>query len=82
MAHDAFVVTVGSVLPEPADMKSLMKVELRLSHACSKDGEPKPPALLHCVLQALAIQGDLHHKIKLFSKSKQAYLFCISALIG
>ncbi|XP_045896851.1 centromere/kinetochore protein zw10 homolog isoform X1 [Micropterus dolomieu] len=61
-------VTVGSVLPEPADVKSLMKVELRLSHACSKDGEPKPPALLHCVLQALAIQGDLHHKIKLFSQ--------------
>uniref|UniRef100_A0A8C2ZQT4 Centromere/kinetochore protein zw10 homolog n=1 Tax=Cyclopterus lumpus TaxID=8103 RepID=A0A8C2ZQT4_CYCLU len=44
------------------------KVELNLSHACNKDSEAKPPALLGCVLQALAIQGDLQHKIKLFSQ--------------
>lgn len=54
---------------EPADLKSFLKVELNLRQACSKDSEPKPPALLCCVLQALAIQGDLQHKIKLFSKS-------------
>ncbi|XP_029304904.1 LOW QUALITY PROTEIN: centromere/kinetochore protein zw10 homolog [Cottoperca gobio] len=53
---------------EPAGLKSFLKVELNLSHACSKDEEPKPPALLCCVLQALAIQGDLQHKIKLFSQ--------------
>ncbi|KAM8897886.1 centromere/kinetochore protein zw10 homolog [Spinachia spinachia] len=53
---------------EPAGLKSFLKVELRLSHVCSKDSEAKPPALLCCVLQALAIQGDLQHKIKLFSQ--------------
>uniref|UniRef100_A0A8D3DL83 Zw10 kinetochore protein n=1 Tax=Scophthalmus maximus TaxID=52904 RepID=A0A8D3DL83_SCOMX len=49
-------------------LKSFLKVELKLSHPCSKDGEPKPTGLLCCVLQALAIQGDLQHKIKLFSQ--------------
>lgn len=53
---------------EPAGLKSFLKVELILSNACSKEGEPKPPALLCCVLQALAIQGDLQNKIKLFSQ--------------
>lgn len=53
---------------EPAGLQSFLKVELNLSQACSKEGEPKPPALLRCVLQALAIQGDLQHKIKLFSQ--------------
>ncbi|KAK9536773.1 hypothetical protein VZT92_006534 [Zoarces viviparus] len=48
---------------EPAGLKSFLKVELNLSHS-----EEKPPALLCCVLQALAIQGDLQHKIKLFSQ--------------
>ncbi|KAM6906969.1 centromere/kinetochore protein zw10 homolog [Xenentodon cancila] len=53
---------------EPPGQKSFLKVELTLSDPCSKDGEPKPSALLRCVLQALAIQGDLQHKIKLFSQ--------------
>lgn len=53
---------------EPAGLKSFLKVELDLSHACRNDGEAKPPALLCSVLQALAIQGDLQHKIKLFSQ--------------
>lgn len=53
---------------EPAGLKSFLKVELNLSQACSKEGEAKPSALLRCVLQALAIQGDLQHKIKLFSQ--------------
>uniref|UniRef100_A0A8C9Z5W1 Centromere/kinetochore protein zw10 homolog n=1 Tax=Sander lucioperca TaxID=283035 RepID=A0A8C9Z5W1_SANLU len=55
---------------EPAGLKSFLKVKLNLSHGCTKDGEAKPTALLRCVLQALAIQGDLQHKIKLFSKSQ------------
>uniref|UniRef100_A0A8C5EPR6 Centromere/kinetochore protein zw10 homolog n=1 Tax=Gouania willdenowi TaxID=441366 RepID=A0A8C5EPR6_GOUWI len=44
-----------------------IEVELRLS-STSKDGEPKPPPLVCCVLQALSIQGDLQHKLKLFSQ--------------
>uniref|UniRef100_A0A8C5ELM3 Centromere/kinetochore protein zw10 homolog n=1 Tax=Gouania willdenowi TaxID=441366 RepID=A0A8C5ELM3_GOUWI len=47
--------------------KAFLKVELRLS-STSKDGEPKPPPLVCCVLQALSIQGDLQHKLKLFSQ--------------
>uniref|UniRef100_A0A1A8BP74 Centromere/kinetochore protein zw10 homolog n=1 Tax=Nothobranchius kadleci TaxID=1051664 RepID=A0A1A8BP74_NOTKA len=53
---------------DPAGQKSFPKAELMLSGASSKDGEPKPPALLCSVLQALAIQGDLQQKIKLFSQ--------------
>ncbi|XP_022050044.2 centromere/kinetochore protein zw10 homolog [Acanthochromis polyacanthus] len=53
---------------EPAGQKSFLKVKLNLSNACSEDGELKPSALLCCVLQALAIQGELQHKIKLFSQ--------------
>ncbi|KAA8586547.1 hypothetical protein FQN60_000383 [Etheostoma spectabile] len=52
----------------PAGLKSFLKVKLNLSQGCSKDGEAKPTAQLCCVLQALAIQGDLQHKIKLFSQ--------------
>lgn len=61
-------VTLGCVPAEPAGLKSFVKAELNLINACSKEGEPKPSALLCCVLQALAIQGDLQRKIKLFSK--------------
>uniref|UniRef100_A0A3Q1AWI5 Centromere/kinetochore protein zw10 homolog n=2 Tax=Amphiprion ocellaris TaxID=80972 RepID=A0A3Q1AWI5_AMPOC len=53
---------------EPAGQKSFLKVELNLSNACNGDGELKPSALLCCILQALAIQGELQHKIKLFSQ--------------
>lgn len=53
---------------EPPSPKSFLKVELNFSHSAGKDGEVEPPALLCCVLQALAIQGDLQHKIKLFSQ--------------
>uniref|UniRef100_A0A8D0D595 Centromere/kinetochore protein zw10 homolog n=1 Tax=Sander lucioperca TaxID=283035 RepID=A0A8D0D595_SANLU len=55
-------------LPSSKGLKSFLKVKLNLSHGCTKDGEAKPTALLRCVLQALAIQGDLQHKIKLFSQ--------------
>ncbi|XP_068188144.1 centromere/kinetochore protein zw10 homolog [Antennarius striatus] len=53
---------------EPAGVQSFLKVELNLAHSGSKDGEQKPSALMCCVLQALAIQGDLQYKIKLFSQ--------------
>uniref|UniRef100_A0A672HK61 Centromere/kinetochore protein zw10 homolog n=1 Tax=Salarias fasciatus TaxID=181472 RepID=A0A672HK61_SALFA len=53
---------------DPAGEKSYLKVELSLSDAGRKDDELKPPALLRCVLQALAIQGALQHKLKLFSQ--------------
>uniref|UniRef100_A0A671Y7V6 Centromere/kinetochore protein zw10 homolog n=1 Tax=Sparus aurata TaxID=8175 RepID=A0A671Y7V6_SPAAU len=55
-------------LPSSKGPKSFLRVELNMSHASSRDGEPKPPALLCSVLQALAIQGDLQHKFKLFSQ--------------
>uniref|UniRef100_A0A667ZE92 Centromere/kinetochore protein zw10 homolog n=1 Tax=Myripristis murdjan TaxID=586833 RepID=A0A667ZE92_9TELE len=50
------------------NLKSFLKVELNLSHGSSKNEEQKPPDLLCRVLQALAVQGDLQHKIKLFSQ--------------
>ncbi|XP_075878604.1 centromere/kinetochore protein zw10 homolog [Nelusetta ayraudi] len=53
---------------EPAGLQSFLKVELKLSRACSKNEEAKPSPLLCSVLQALAIQGDLQHKIILFSQ--------------
>ncbi|XP_008426902.1 centromere/kinetochore protein zw10 homolog isoform X2 [Poecilia reticulata] len=53
---------------ESAGPKTFHKVELVLSEACSKDVEQKPTPLLCSVLQALAIQGDLQNKIKLFSQ--------------
>ncbi|XP_041865307.1 centromere/kinetochore protein zw10 homolog [Melanotaenia boesemani] len=53
---------------EPAGQNCLLKVELRLNYTFSKDDDPKSPELLRCVLQALAVQGDLQHKIKLFSQ--------------
>ncbi|KAK5611162.1 hypothetical protein CRENBAI_020943 [Crenichthys baileyi] len=52
---------------ESAGPKAFHKIELVLSDACIKDFEPKPTPLLCSVLQALAIQGDLQNKIKLFS---------------
>lgn len=57
----------------PAGPKSFLNVELNLTHACVKDIELKPSALLCSVLQALAIQGELQNKIKLFSKCKHHY---------
>lgn len=59
---------------DPAGEESFLKVELFLSDAGRKEGEPKPPALLCSVLQALHIQGDLQHKIKLFSQVLLKYV--------
>lgn len=78
---EALVVTVGCSSLEAAGPKSFLRVELNMSHASSRDGEPKPPALLCSVLQALAIQGDLQHKFKLFSKSQTLYSLLKSVFI-
>ncbi|XP_011482212.1 centromere/kinetochore protein zw10 homolog [Oryzias latipes] len=59
---------------EPADQTSVQKVELTLTDVGSKDGESKPPVLLRCILQALAIQGELQHKVKLFSQVLLKYM--------
>ncbi|CAL8266117.1 unnamed protein product [Merluccius merluccius] len=53
---------------EPTNLRWSLKTELKLTLSCSKDGDPSCPALLSCILQALAIQGDLPYKIKLFSQ--------------
>ncbi|KAJ3589263.1 hypothetical protein NHX12_010109 [Muraenolepis orangiensis] len=53
---------------EPTNPRCSLKTELKLTLHCRKDGDPGCPALLSCILQALAIQGDLHYKIKLFSQ--------------
>ncbi|XP_061558174.1 centromere/kinetochore protein zw10 homolog [Phycodurus eques] len=55
-------------LKDPAGVASFLKVKLCLSHSPEKDSKPEPPAELCSVLQALAIQGDLQRKIKLFSQ--------------
>uniref|UniRef100_A0A8C7ZRF5 Zw10 kinetochore protein n=1 Tax=Oryzias sinensis TaxID=183150 RepID=A0A8C7ZRF5_9TELE len=61
-------------LPPMKDQMSIQKVELTLTDVGSKDGEPKPPVLLRCILQALAIQGELQHKVKLFSQVLLKYM--------
>nr|XP_057942987.1 centromere/kinetochore protein zw10 homolog isoform X1 [Doryrhamphus excisus] len=53
---------------EPPGVASFLQVELYLSQSSMKDSDAEPPAVLCSVLQALAIQGDLLHKIKLFSQ--------------
>ncbi|CAL8365227.1 unnamed protein product [Lota lota] len=53
---------------EPTNPRWSLKTELKLTLSCSKDGDPSCPAELSSILQALAIQGDLHYKIKLFSQ--------------
>lgn len=58
-------------ISEPAGLQSFLKVELKLRRGCIKNEEPKPSPLLCSVLQALAIQGDLQHKMILFSKSQK-----------
>lgn len=60
-------------ISEPAGLQSLLKVELKLSRGCIKNEETKPSPLLCSVLQALAIQGALQHKIILFSKSQNQH---------
>ncbi|XP_057676979.1 centromere/kinetochore protein zw10 homolog [Corythoichthys intestinalis] len=60
-------------LKEPTDVAFFLKVELCLSHASEKDSEAQPDVLAN-VLQSLAIQGDLQHKINLFSQVLLKYM--------
>ncbi|KAM9540225.1 centromere/kinetochore protein zw10 homolog [Salvelinus alpinus] len=59
---------------ESTGMKSFLKMELQLTLGGTKEPQQSPPPLLSCVLQALAIQGELQHKIKLFSQVLLKYL--------
>uniref|UniRef100_A0A8C7KUC8 Centromere/kinetochore protein zw10 homolog n=1 Tax=Oncorhynchus kisutch TaxID=8019 RepID=A0A8C7KUC8_ONCKI len=59
---------------ESTGMKSFLKMELQLTLGGTKEPLQSPPPLLSCVLQALAIQGELQHKIKLFSQVLLKYL--------
>uniref|UniRef100_A0A8C7MQF6 Centromere/kinetochore protein zw10 homolog n=1 Tax=Oncorhynchus kisutch TaxID=8019 RepID=A0A8C7MQF6_ONCKI len=59
---------------EPTEMKSFLKTELLLTLGGTKEPQQSPPPLLSCVLQALTIQGELQHKIKLFSQVLLKYL--------
>uniref|UniRef100_A0A674A7A2 Zw10 kinetochore protein n=1 Tax=Salmo trutta TaxID=8032 RepID=A0A674A7A2_SALTR len=61
-------------LPPSKGKKSFLKTELQLTLGGTKDSQQNPPPLLSCVLQALAIQGELQHKIKLFSQVLMKYL--------
>ncbi|XP_061658612.1 centromere/kinetochore protein zw10 homolog [Syngnathoides biaculeatus] len=60
-------------LKDPPGVASFLKVELGLSHS-EKDSEPEPSAELCSVLQALAIQGNLQHKMELFSRVLLKYM--------
>lgn len=74
MAQSRLVLGVSDCWCPPADPagpKSFMNVALNLSPACLEGTEAQPSALLCCVLQALAIQGELQNKIQLFSKCQQ-----------
>ncbi|XP_064837983.1 centromere/kinetochore protein zw10 homolog [Oncorhynchus masou masou] len=59
---------------EPTEIKSFLKTELQLTLGGTKEPQQSPPPLLSCVLQALTIQGELQHKIKLFSQVLLKYL--------
>uniref|UniRef100_A0A8C7T9L6 Centromere/kinetochore protein zw10 homolog n=1 Tax=Oncorhynchus mykiss TaxID=8022 RepID=A0A8C7T9L6_ONCMY len=59
---------------ESTGMKSFLKMELKLTLGGTKEPQQSPPPLLSCILQALAIQGELQHKIKLFSQVLLKYL--------
>uniref|UniRef100_A0A673YKF6 Centromere/kinetochore protein zw10 homolog n=1 Tax=Salmo trutta TaxID=8032 RepID=A0A673YKF6_SALTR len=59
---------------EPTGMKSFLKTELQLTLGGTKEPQQSPSPLLSCVLQALTIQGELQHKIKLFSQVLLKYL--------
>ncbi|KAK7907048.1 hypothetical protein WMY93_015660 [Mugilogobius chulae] len=53
-----------------AQMKSFHGVSLNLRMGCDEeDSKPKDQDLLCSVLQALALQGELQHRLKLFSQA-------------
>lgn len=51
---------------ELTGIESVITTTLHLTGGESKEGEDTPSPFLSSVLQALAIQGELHKKIKLF----------------
>lgn len=53
---------------EMTGVELFVKTELRLTLGSSKEGDQTPPPILCSVLQALAIQGELQHKMKHFSQ--------------
>lgn len=55
-------------------MQSFLTTALHLTGGESKEGKDTPNQLLSSVLQALAIQGELHKKIKLFGNNIIFYL--------
>ncbi|KAL0994512.1 hypothetical protein UPYG_G00123220 [Umbra pygmaea] len=66
--------TVSHTSSETKGEKSFVKTELHLTLGGTKEVEQSPPPLLACVLQALDIQGELQHKIKLFSQLLLKYM--------
>uniref|UniRef100_A0A8C9WLX6 Zw10 kinetochore protein n=1 Tax=Scleropages formosus TaxID=113540 RepID=A0A8C9WLX6_SCLFO len=54
--------------------ESFLKTELRLCSGMQAGDGSDPPSLLASVLQALAIQGQLNHKIKLFGQVLLKYM--------
>ena len=69
-------------------MTSFLKTELQLSPGGRDDAEPGssplvsgPSPLVCCVLQALDIQGQLQHKVKLFSETSQTPLYIQQKLL-
>ncbi|XP_072303091.1 centromere/kinetochore protein zw10 homolog [Eucyclogobius newberryi] len=62
--------TLPSSSKDGAEMKSFLKVALNLRMGCDEeDCKPKDQAVLCSVLQALALQGELQHRLKLFSQA-------------
>lgn len=59
---------------ELTGVTSFLKAELHLTPGGTKEAEKSPSPLLSCVLQALAVQGELQHKIKLFSQVLLKYM--------
>ncbi|KAJ0061891.1 hypothetical protein NL108_013754, partial [Boleophthalmus pectinirostris] len=58
-----------------AGMKSFLKVSLNLRMGCDEeDSKALDKAVLCSVLQALALQGELQHRLKLFSKALLQYM--------
>ncbi|XP_033834174.1 centromere/kinetochore protein zw10 homolog [Periophthalmus magnuspinnatus] len=58
-----------------AGMKSFLKVALNLRMGCDEeDSKALDQAVLCSVLQALALQGELQHRLKLFSQALLKYM--------
>lgn len=62
---------------EPTGMQSFLTTALHLTGGESKEKKDTPNPFLCSVLRALAIQGELHKKLKLFGNNNNniAYFF-------